>query len=158
MPKNWGQGKNGNAVAQCMRSGIKMRLSDMVQDGYYPGLMVHPDWYEPPEPQEQFLSVVDDAAVDNPSPENYRIATEVNFPTYDSDFNLNKVFELTLELGTLTVSITPSAFGTSADSQQSSIGLFNVVYDVAGLSTTAGDTPQGVLGGFVNILDVSLIS
>lgn len=33
----------------CQRSGQRVRRSELVEDGYIPGLMVHPDWYEPPD-------------------------------------------------------------------------------------------------------------
>lgn len=38
-------------VATCMRSGIKMKRKDMVEDGQVKGLLVHPDWWEPYHPQ-----------------------------------------------------------------------------------------------------------
>jgi len=105
MPKNFGIGPEGNAVGVCARSGRKMRLSDMVEDGYLPGLMVDPAWREPEEPQETFITPIDEASVDNPSPENIRLNNELVFPTYASDFSLNNVFEANVEIGDATILI-----------------------------------------------------
>lgn len=41
------------AYGECGRSGKRVPLADMVEDGYIPGLLVARDWYEPPHPQDQ---------------------------------------------------------------------------------------------------------
>ena len=105
MAKNYGRGYEGNAVGECARSARKMRRSDMVEDGYYPGLFVDPRWREPEEPQEVFIDVADDAAIPLPAPENHRVNAELVFPTYGSDFAANKVFELNVEIGNVAVVI-----------------------------------------------------
>ena len=105
MPRNFDRGFNGNAVGECARSARKMRLSDMVEDGYYPGLLVDPRWREPEEPQEVFVQVADDAAVEWPAPENHSVNVEVLFPTYNDQFALNPVHESTVEVGRITVEI-----------------------------------------------------
>jgi len=59
-----------NAFGECMRSGKKVPYSDLVQDGYIPGLLVCREWYEPPHPQDTPPPVTTDAeALANPSPE-----------------------------------------------------------------------------------------
>jgi len=58
-----------NAVAECQRSGQKMMYRDLVQDGHIPGLLVHPDWWEPKHPQEIPVDVTDPIALYRPAPE-----------------------------------------------------------------------------------------
>lgn len=54
-----------------MRSGRKMLLRDMVQDGYYPNLIVDPAWAEEPHPQEHLPPLMDAQQLFRPAPENY---------------------------------------------------------------------------------------
>lgn len=61
--------KGRNAVAECQRSGQKMRYRDLVEDGHVPGLLVHPDWWEPKHPQEIPPDMTDPVALYRPSPE-----------------------------------------------------------------------------------------
>ena len=65
--RRYAQGRN--AVAECMRSGQKMRYRDLVEDGQIPGLLVHPDWYEPRHPQEIPVDASDAIVLWSPSPE-----------------------------------------------------------------------------------------
>ena len=58
-----------NAVAECQRSGQKMRYRDLVEDGHVPGLLVHPQWWEPKHPQEIPIDVTDPIALYKPAPE-----------------------------------------------------------------------------------------
>lgn len=58
-----------NAVAECQRSGQKMRYRDLVEDGHVEGLLVHPDWWEPKHPQEIPVEVTDPIALYRPAPE-----------------------------------------------------------------------------------------
>lgn len=46
-----------------------MRYRDLVEDGHVPGLLVHPDWWEPKHPQETPPDVTDPVALYRPSPE-----------------------------------------------------------------------------------------
>lgn len=57
------------AVGICARSGIKMRLLDMVEDGYKPGLMVHPAWRDEKHPQERPVKATDPQALKRPAPD-----------------------------------------------------------------------------------------
>jgi len=61
--------KGHNAVAECQRSGQKMMYRDLVEDGHVPGLLVHPDWWEPKHPQEIPVTVTDPIALYRPAPE-----------------------------------------------------------------------------------------
>ena len=58
-----------NAIAECQRSGQKMRYRDLVEDGHVPGLLVHPDWWEPKHPQEIPVEIHDPIALYRPAPE-----------------------------------------------------------------------------------------
>ena len=46
-----------------------MRYRDLVEDGHVPGLLVHPDWWEPKHPQEIPVKVDDPIALRRPAPE-----------------------------------------------------------------------------------------
>jgi len=61
--------KGTHAIAECQRSGQKMRYRDLVEDGHIPGLLVHPDWWEPKHPQEIPVEVTDPIALYRPAPE-----------------------------------------------------------------------------------------
>lgn len=63
------------ALGECARSGRKMLLRDMIADGYYPNLIVDPEWYEPKHPQESLPSVRDPTALYRPAPERDQIGT-----------------------------------------------------------------------------------
>jgi hypothetical protein len=65
--RQYARGKN--AVAECQRSGQKMRYRDLVEDGHISGLLVHPDWWEPKHPQEIPVEVTDPIALFRPAPE-----------------------------------------------------------------------------------------
>jgi hypothetical protein len=64
-----GFARGRRAVAICQRSGQKMRYADLVEDGHVPGLLVHPDWWEPQHPQETPPDMRDPVALRDPSPE-----------------------------------------------------------------------------------------
>ena len=67
MTKQYAKGRH--AVAECQRSGQKMRYRDLVEDGHIKGLLVHPDWWEPKHPQEIPVTVTDPVALFRPAPE-----------------------------------------------------------------------------------------
>jgi len=46
-----------------------MRYRDLVEDGHIPGLLVHPDWWEPKHPQEIPPDMTDPIALYRPAPE-----------------------------------------------------------------------------------------
>ena len=61
--------RGSHAVGECARSGIKMLRRNMVEDGQYPGLLVHPGWREDKHPQEIPPDVDDPIALYKPAPE-----------------------------------------------------------------------------------------
>ena len=72
-----------HAIAECQRSGQKMRYRDLGEDGHIEGLLVHPDWWEPKHPQEVPITVTDPIAL-------YRPAPEISIPTgYGDPENLD---------------------------------------------------------------------
>jgi len=46
-----------------------MLYRDLVEDGHVPGLLVHPNWWEPKHPQEIPVTVTDPIALYRPAPE-----------------------------------------------------------------------------------------
>jgi len=60
------------ALGECRRSGRKMLLRNMVADGYYPNLIVDPEWYEPKHPQESLPKVRDPVSLFRPAPDQDR--------------------------------------------------------------------------------------
>ena len=67
MSRKYARGRN--AIAECQRSGQKMYYRDLVEDGHVPGLLVHPDWWEPKHPQEIPVEIDDPIALYRPAPE-----------------------------------------------------------------------------------------
>lgn len=76
MGRKYAKGKR--AIAECQRSGQKMLYRDLVEDGHIPGLLVHPDWWEPKHPQEIPPRVDDPIALERPAP-------EISVPTGSGD-------------------------------------------------------------------------
>lgn len=101
--------KGKHAIAECQRSGKKMRYRDLVEDGHVPGLLVHPDWWEPKHPQEIPVVIEDPIAL-------YRPAPEISIPAGHGDpENLDGGTAPTTPSGaaTGTVAITVNANSTS---------------------------------------------
>ena len=85
MSNNRLYGPRDDALGICAKSGKQMRLGDMVRDGYYEGLLVDPDWYDPPHPQEKLLPVFDPEGIQDPSPDLDGAQSEalvLNVPVY----------------------------------------------------------------------------
>ncbi len=61
--------RGSRALGECARSGIKMLRRNMVEDGQFPGLLVHPRWKEDKHPQETPPDVDDPIAIYRPAPE-----------------------------------------------------------------------------------------
>jgi hypothetical protein len=68
--------KGTRAWGICQRSGARYLLSDLIEDGRIPGLLVHPSWYEPFQQQERPIDVSDPQALRDPSPE---VSIESNY-------------------------------------------------------------------------------
>jgi len=56
-------------IAICNRSGQQMLRKDMVEDGYLRGMLVHPEWYDPIEPQEEPFDPEEGIAIYKPAPD-----------------------------------------------------------------------------------------
>jgi hypothetical protein len=63
-----------SALAECQRCGLRLPYRDLVEDGHIPGLLVHPECYEPQHPQEIPVRATDPIAL-------YRPAPEISIPT-----------------------------------------------------------------------------
>jgi hypothetical protein len=59
-----------HALGECARCGVKMLLKHMLNDGYYPNLIVCPSCWEPRHPQESLPNVEDPVVLYRPAPEN----------------------------------------------------------------------------------------
>ncbi len=66
-------------MGECARSGRKMMLKDMVSDGYYPSLIVDPEWYEGKHPQESLPEIEDPVALWRPAPERDLVGATIDF-------------------------------------------------------------------------------
>jgi hypothetical protein len=75
------------ALGECARSGRKMLLRNMVADGYYPNLIVDPEWYEPKHPQESLPKVRDPTALFRPAPERDKVNAEIRFRSDQTVFS-----------------------------------------------------------------------
>lgn len=75
-PPTYAKGKKAWGI--CQRSGARHLLSELIPDGRVPGILVHPSWYEPAQPQEQSVDVTDPIALRHPSPE---VSIEADYKT-----------------------------------------------------------------------------
>ena len=58
------------AWGECQRCGARVRYTELVEDGYVPGLLVEQSCYEPPHPLDEPVVLPADAeALAHPSPE-----------------------------------------------------------------------------------------
>jgi hypothetical protein len=64
-----------------------MLLKDMVSDGYYPSLVVDPNWYEGKHPQESLPEIEDPVALWRPAPERDLSGGTLFFRPGDTLFN-----------------------------------------------------------------------
>lgn len=70
MAGNRSYARGTRAWGICQRSGARFLLRDLIEDGRYPGLLVHPTWWEDKHPQETPVDVSDPIALRRPSPDN----------------------------------------------------------------------------------------
>lgn len=98
-----------NTLGICAKSGKQMRLGDMVEDGYYEGLMVDPAWYDPPHPQEKLLPIFDPESVERPSPDLDSAQSEeviVQVPVFNIETGVTAPpLEIIIELNNPTVTV-----------------------------------------------------
>ena len=80
------------ALGECQRSGRKMLLRNMVADGYYPNLIVDPEWYEPKHPQESLPKVRDPVSLFRPAPDQDQVGAVIRLrDTVASGYSLGNV-------------------------------------------------------------------
>lgn len=89
-PRAWGH---------CERSGKKLLLRDMVEDGHQKGLQVAPDWYEPRHPQEYIPRVEEAVALRFPSPARNRVPYTVRFPMLDEQLQKIVIPQVKTDIG-----------------------------------------------------------
>ncbi len=75
------------ALGECARSGRKMLLRNMVADGYYPNLIVDPQWYEPKHPQESLPSLKDPVSLFRPAPDRSNVGATLRLDNRQSVFS-----------------------------------------------------------------------
>jgi len=150
------------ALGECARSGRKMLLKHMIADGYYPNLIVDPEWYEPKHPQESLPSLKDPTALYRPSPERDLSGATVRLGTQHAmhtGYELGMP-EFSIEIGMEFVESGPVV---SVDDPV----IIDV--DIPGTDTVAGDLavlfvfsenvaqpiqPKANSSGFIRVLDV----
>ncbi len=71
------------AMGQCMRSFKVVPLSELIEDGFIPGLMVCEEYYEPPRLLQSAAIKAEDFSLNAPVRFTYRIAATL--PAWDAD-------------------------------------------------------------------------
>jgi len=77
--------KGPRAWGECQRSGLRTLRKNLVRDGYVKGMMVLPDWYDPPHPQEHPKPINDPIGVRHPAPELSKFSQVLTFPIFSTD-------------------------------------------------------------------------
>ncbi len=78
--------RGSKAWGICERSGRKMLLRDMVYDGEWPDMRVHPDEYDPQHPQEYIPDEYDPESLWDPTTDLDKAQADagaINFPMFD---------------------------------------------------------------------------
>jgi hypothetical protein len=148
---------NNQTWGECAKSGKRMYLKDMVRDGYYPGLLVHPGWYEPPTEENERVPIFDRESITNPAPILEQKNHTVYFPLFDFDTfevvpplvgyseigNITPVvmgtpsgLSSTMNIGTEVPTVIPTITGIAANFALGTVSIFiGTVVDVTGLSS-----------------------
>lgn len=106
MGKRYASGKY--ALGECGKSGIDTELKNLVRDGYYKGLLVLPEYYEPPDPQTKRANAADAIALRYPSPRRDLIGIEIRFPTMSARLlSINPPLTISIDSGSATPAIIP---------------------------------------------------
>jgi hypothetical protein len=69
----------------CQRSGFRYYLDELISDGLYPNILVHPREWEPPERTLDYVPREDEGILENPSPDIDSASHVVSIPAYQSD-------------------------------------------------------------------------
>lgn len=75
-------GRDSRAWGICQRSGKRILLKDLVQDGYIPGMLVQSSWHEPRNNDLQRPNLFDRVNLTRPSPDNNQENHTVMFPCF----------------------------------------------------------------------------
>lgn len=111
-----------HAIAECQRSGQKMKYKDLVEDGHVSGLLVHPDWWEPKHPQEIPVEVTDPIALFRPAP-------EISIPTgYGDPENLDGGTTPTTPTGAVTGTTATAMSGLETQLVSSAAVVYGINY------------------------------
>lgn len=93
-----------------MRSGRIVPLSDLVPDGFSPGLLVYRKYYNPPRPVPRTTREED---FSNPSPPRYIFSVTAKLPAWDAEAHVHRCApRCTSSVGPGTITITEN---TSSD-------------------------------------------
>lgn len=102
MGKRYASGKYG--LGECGKSGIQTELKYLVKDGYFKGLLVLPEYYEPPDPQTKRANAADAIVLRNPSPRRDEIGITIRFPTMSAQYlTVNPPLSMTATLNSPTI-------------------------------------------------------
>ncbi|MGZ8432766.1 MAG: hypothetical protein ACXWYM_00280 [Candidatus Binatia bacterium] len=75
--------RGNKAWGRCARSGRRMLINRMVEDGRFPGLLVDPNWRESKHPQDELMPIDGDpVSLHRAAPDYERVKTVVFFPNY----------------------------------------------------------------------------
>lgn len=133
-----------HALGECARCGAKMPLKFMLNDGYYPNLIVCASCWEPRHPQESLPNVEDPTTLYRPSPENLPAPTSpvltntlINAPNRDNVLTWTESITHATKINSYQVwrstNLAPSAVGF--DDSFTKITTINVVRDSFGAIT-----------------------
>ena len=127
----------------CQKSGMRVRRVDMVEDGYYKGLMVAPQYYDPPHPQERIMPIVDTEAIEKPYPDLDAIGQTLTFPFYDMVTDTTYAgANMSLQVGTIELDLLDTVFWYTDDDLQ-------MVGDGALLVFNEGESSGGSIDGAI---------
>lgn len=138
------------AWGQCGKSGQRMLLADMVEDGYYPGMLVHPDWYEQPDQARQRVPLFDKESLKRPAPSNDHQNHTVRFPLFDFDtFEAAPPLVGYTYVGNVSYMVGANPAGVQISSAQGSVNP-TVIPNISGNNMTIGlGTPAPFNGDLV---------
>jgi len=90
----------------CQRSGLRFYLDELVNDGMYPEMLVHPKYWEAPERRRRYRPRPDEFFLKNPSLSNEVDKFVTNLPSYNSDTGeMMGAFQATASCGELSISL-----------------------------------------------------
>lgn len=102
--------KGRRAWGECQRSGQRLLRRRMVKDGYYKGMLVHPDWLEHEHPQDKPLSqrqLNDPVVIRKPAPRLDKKYDTVNCEVYFNEITMQRKEPVAINyaIGAFTVTV-----------------------------------------------------